>query len=106
LNPPWLPRSEWCIRASGLPRRHTAIIKASATSFAVMLALIDQPTTRRENRSIAPKNVKPTFRCPDVGDVGDPLLVRLNGGELPVQQIQRHVRDRAIAVVLRQTPAP
>ena len=47
----WLPRSEWCITASGLPRRHTAIIRASATNCAVIVALIDQPTTRRENRS-------------------------------------------------------
>jgi hypothetical protein len=33
-------------------RRQTAINTASATNCAVMLALIDQPTTRRENRSI------------------------------------------------------
>ena len=36
----------------GLPRLQTAISSASATNWAVMLALIDQPTTRRENRSI------------------------------------------------------
>jgi hypothetical protein len=35
-------------RASGLPRRQTAIILASATNWAVMEVLIDQPTTRRE----------------------------------------------------------
>src|ERR1700712_3925135 len=28
----WLPRSEWCIKASGLPRRQTAINRASTTS--------------------------------------------------------------------------
>jgi hypothetical protein len=35
-----------------LPRRQIAMIKASVTSWAVMVALIDQPTTQRENRSI------------------------------------------------------
>jgi hypothetical protein len=35
-----------------LPRRQIAIINASATSWAVIVALIDQPTTRRENRSM------------------------------------------------------
>src|SRR4029079_16068694 len=47
----WLPRSEWCSSASGLPRRQIAITRASVTSCAVIAALIDQPTTRRENRS-------------------------------------------------------
>lgn len=42
--------SEWCSNSLGLPRRQTSIISASATNWAVMLALIDQPTTRRENR--------------------------------------------------------
>ena len=37
--------------ASGLPRRQIAITKASVTSCAVISALIDQPTTRREKRS-------------------------------------------------------
>jgi hypothetical protein len=36
----------------GLPRRHIAITKASVKSWAVTAALIHQPTTRRENRSI------------------------------------------------------
>jgi DNA-binding transcriptional LysR family regulator len=35
-----------------VPRRQIAITKASVTSWAVIAALIDQPTTRRENRSI------------------------------------------------------
>jgi hypothetical protein len=37
---------------SGLPRRQIAITSASVTSCAVIVALIDHPTTRRENRSI------------------------------------------------------
>src|SRR5216684_4155830 len=47
----WLPRSEWCSSASGLPRRQIAITRASVTNCAVIAALIDQPTTRREKRS-------------------------------------------------------
>jgi hypothetical protein len=35
----------------GLPRRQIAATRASATSWAVIAAFIDQPTTRRENRS-------------------------------------------------------
>jgi len=38
--------------ASGLLRRQIATTRASVTSCAVMPALIDQPTTRRENRSM------------------------------------------------------
>jgi hypothetical protein len=38
--------------ASGLRRRQIAITMASVTSWAVIAALIDQPTTRLENRSI------------------------------------------------------
>ena len=48
----WLPWSEWCSSASGFPCRQIAIIRASVTSWAVMVSLIDQPTTRRENRSM------------------------------------------------------
>ena len=36
----------------GLALRQIAIISASVTSCAVMVALIDQPTARRENRSM------------------------------------------------------
>jgi hypothetical protein len=35
-----------------LPRRQIAITRASVTSCAVIAALIDQPTTRREKRSM------------------------------------------------------
>jgi hypothetical protein len=48
----WLQRSEWCTSASGLPRRQIAITRASVTSCVVIAALIDQPTTRREKRSM------------------------------------------------------
>jgi hypothetical protein len=40
--------------ASGLPRRPGRMTKASAMSCAVMLALIDQPSTRRGNQRRAP----------------------------------------------------
>ena len=45
------PRSLWCRRLSGLPRRQFAMMRSSVTSCAVMSAFIAQPTTRRENRS-------------------------------------------------------
>ena len=48
----WLPWSEGCISAAGLPRRHKAISSASLTIRACMVSLIDQPTMRREYRSI------------------------------------------------------
>ena len=35
----------------GLPRLHSAIIKASMTIWAVMPELMDQPTARREYKS-------------------------------------------------------
>ena len=37
--------------ASGVPRRQIAITSASMTSCVVIVARMDQPTTRRENRS-------------------------------------------------------
>ena len=49
----WLPRSEWCSSASGLPRRQMAVTSALATSRASVVARIDQPTARREKRSMA-----------------------------------------------------
>jgi hypothetical protein len=36
----------------GLPLRQIAITNASVTNWAVISALIDQPTARRENRSM------------------------------------------------------
>ncbi|KMS58810.1 hypothetical protein V473_08750 [Sphingobium cupriresistens LL01] len=36
----------------GLPRRQIAMIRTSVTNWAVMVTLIVQPTTRRENRSM------------------------------------------------------
>ncbi|TWD55466.1 hypothetical protein FB480_102280 [Agrobacterium vitis] len=35
-----------------LPLRQMAMMSASVTGWAVMLTFIDQPTTRRENKSI------------------------------------------------------
>ena len=49
----WLPWSEWCISAAGLPLRHMAINSASLTIRDCMVSLIDQPTMRRDYRSIA-----------------------------------------------------
>ncbi len=57
------------------------------TSSAAMVARIDQPTTRRENRSITTAT---GLGRPDVGEVGDPLSVRCARRELPVQNVRRH----------------
>lgn len=47
--------SEWCSRASGLPRRYTAINRASTTNWLVMVGLTDQPTTLREKAFTTPR---------------------------------------------------
>ena len=47
-----VPRSEWKISPGPGPRAATAIRRASATSSVRMWSAIDQPTTRREARSI------------------------------------------------------
>src|SRR5690606_10830346 len=73
-----LPWSEWCSSATGLPRRHTAIISASTTSCEVMLSCIDQRTIRREYVQYR-SYVKPAFCRPDVGEVDHPFLVRTIG---------------------------
>ena len=70
--------------ASDLPRRQIAITKASVTSSAVMVALIDQPTTRRENSS----NIEPAFGRPDIGEVGDPTAI----GRRRVEAALQHIR--------------
>src|SRR3982074_2598019 len=57
-----------------------------------MLVLIDQPTTRRENRAIAADTLQP-LGLPDVGEVGDPPLVRPLGRELPVQNVRWRLRS-------------
>jgi hypothetical protein len=50
------------------------------------------------------RHIEPALGGPDVGEVGDPLLIRSFRFELPVQNVQWHGRDLAIAFVLRQTP--
>ena len=52
------------------------------------------------------RHVKPAFGGPELGEVGDPLLVRPFGHKLPVEKIRRYGRALAIAFILRQTPAP
>jgi hypothetical protein len=50
-------------------------------------------------------HIEPALGRPEVGEVGDPLLVRTLGGELPVQQVRRHGLELPIAAVLGQAPA-
>lgn len=58
------------------------------SSCAVMAALIDQPTTRRENGSITAADREPALGRPERGEVGDPFLVRSLGGEPPIQEVR------------------
>lgn len=55
-----------------------------------MPALIDQPTTRRENRSQVDhdRDVKPAFGRPDIGEVGNPFPVGSRCSELPVKLVR------------------
>ncbi len=50
------------------------------------------------------RHIEPALGGPDVGEVGNPLLVRSLGRKLPVQNVRRHGRDLPITFVLRQAP--
>ena len=73
-----------------------------STNWAAIVALMDQPTTRRENRSktAAIYNQPSTVH---VGKSGDPLLVWRRGLELPIQHVVRRLVPDA--PVRRQAPA-
>jgi hypothetical protein len=77
----------------GSPRRQIAITRASVASWAVILALIDQPTTRRENRSTTSPHTT-SLGGPDVGNVGHPFAVRRQGVEPSVEDVRRDRADR------------
>jgi hypothetical protein len=80
-------------------------MRASVTSCAVISAFIDRPTTRRENRSIHCGYVKPAFCGPNLGEVGDPFLVRPLRIELPVEHVRRDSSERPLTVI-RWNPTP
>jgi hypothetical protein len=52
-------------------------------------ALAPADNTPREHVNHS-RHVKPAFRRPDIGKVGDPLLVRSRGLELAVQDVRWH----------------
>src|ERR1700693_3310329 len=84
----WLPRSLWKIGPaflSGL-RRNQAISSASMTRLLCISDCIDQPTTRRLNRSITTAR-QPALVGWDVGDVAGPRPVRRGHRKVAIQQV-------------------
>ena len=108
-------REHRCFRRAGLDsvhadavlgqfQRQIAMMRASVTSCAVIYAFIAQPATRRENTADDGGRVKSSFDGPDVGSVGDPLLVRYRCLEGAVEEVVGH--HGSLACVLRQPAAP
>lgn len=62
------------------------------TSCAVISAFIAQPTTRQVDDG---DDVEPSFGGPDVGEIGDPLLVRRGGLEGAIEEVVRARGSRA-----------
>jgi hypothetical protein len=50
------------------------------------------------------RHIEPALSGPELGEVGDPRLVRTLGGELAIQQVGRHGLELSIATILRQAP--
>lgn len=68
------------------PRRHSAINNASIASSLVICGLIDQPITRRKNRSSYTAKYNQPHRCG--GDVRDTDLVGFGDIESEFQTIR------------------
>jgi hypothetical protein len=51
------------------------------------------------------RNVKPAFGRPDVGEVGNPLLVSPLGSEPAIEHVRRDRSDRPLTII-RWTPTP
>src|SRR3954452_777034 len=99
----WLPRSEWCSSASGLPGRQIGITRASVTSCAVIAAFIDEPTAdpaKPPGEEIDDSShIEPALGGPDVVEVGNPFAIwcmrfeaaiehiRSDGADLPLTQV-------------------
>jgi CTP:molybdopterin cytidylyltransferase MocA len=88
-----VPRSPG--HSSGSHMRALALLRASVTSCAVMAAFIDQPTTRRENRSMTAFTY--ALRCPDIGEVGDPFAVGSRCFKGTVKHVRRDGGGRPLA---------
>jgi len=59
-----------------LPRRQIAMISASVTSCAVIVTLIDQPTTRPREEINDGRHVEPALGRPDISEISNPFAVR------------------------------
>src|SRR6478735_7687082 len=101
----WLPRSvmHQGIRLAAPPDGHQKGVRNQLGRHAGAHRPADHPSREQVDHG---RHVEPALGGPDVGEVGDPLLVRPLGHKLTVQKVRRHVRYLAIAFVLRQAPAP
>ena len=93
----WAPPR--ALSATCLPRRQIAITSASVTSWACHLST-HRPADRAPGEQIDDgSHMEPAFRCPHIGEVGDPFAVGSgrfeaavehvgsDGGDLPLTQI-------------------
>jgi hypothetical protein len=81
---------ESCRSTSGFPLRQIAIISASATSWAVIAALIDHHAPGEEIDDDS--HVEPTFRSPDIRKDSDPIAVWGGRVEGAVERWERRRR--------------
>src|SRR5689334_18668650 len=80
----------------------TRFRKMAGAAAAIAALLLVVPSSEAHHG----RHVEPTFAGPDVGEVGNPLLVRPFGLELPVQDVGRHAMRLPIAFVLRVEVRP
>ncbi|MGY2933199.1 hypothetical protein ACVWZ6_002801 [Bradyrhizobium sp. GM6.1] len=90
------------IRLAAPPDRHQQGVRNQLGGHAGAHRPADHPAREQVDHR---RHIEPALSRPDVGEVGDPLLVRALGLELPIQKVRRHVRNLAMACVLRHTPA-
>jgi len=62
---------------------------ASVTSSLFGEVPIDQPTTRRDHKSMTPARCNPAFVGAELGDVRGPHLIRSRRAEVTVDEIRR-----------------
>lgn len=93
--PYWLPWSECTSTGTWGLRRHTAMSNASSASSLASVGFIDQPTILREYRSTNHRQIEPSLPSAQVGDVGNPGLIRPLHGEGPIERVGRQDRGPA-----------
>jgi peptidoglycan/xylan/chitin deacetylase (PgdA/CDA1 family) len=63
----------------------------------------DDPTAERIEHD---SEIQEAGHCRNIGDVGDPKLVRAVGGEIPVHQVRRASRSRRVVMMARRRLTP